>query len=355
MWKIGVVGLGPAGCFFLACLPSSYYERVIVFESGSIGGDLGRVWGNVVANLTKAELAKAFHAISKWSTTPLTVLDKYNPDTCPMLSDVALQIREFMKPILKEVTLHSQHVKSVHHEATGWRIETGLASFHVCKLIVCTGGEPRMLDYPRPSIPLEIALDQLLLARYVKPTDRVVVFGTSHSGTLIMRNLRNVGCQEIIGVHRGPIPFCWSRRHTPECPCILLGGTGCHDSEGVKQESAIVADALTRKEWPEVTLLRAESSKGSDIVRAVMTADYVVYATGFISRHPPFFGIKGDMLECRHNPKTATLAPGAWGFGLAYPALYEKPQGGQAPDIGLPGFVAHIHECLPAILENLSD
>jgi hypothetical protein len=83
-----------------------------------------------------------------------------------------------------------------------------------------------------------------------------------------------------------------------------------------------------------------------------MSSDYVVYATGFKGRRVELRDFGGNVLECGYTPATGEIAPGVWGFGLAYPSMYEKPQGGTAPDIGLPGFVEHIQTCLGAILNS---
>ena len=348
MFEFGVVGLGIAGCVFLASLPDDCLRRTIVFESGCVGGDLARRYGSVVANLTCAQLMNAIHAVPRWKDARLTVLEAQDPNTCPRLSELCRQLNELMRGLVSQVVLHSQHITSLCQIPGGWRLETAEGgAFQVVKAVICTGGEPRQLDYPKPAIPLEVALDAAALASYIRPTDRVVVFGTAHSGTLILRNLRAIGCMDIVGVYRDVPAFRWARSHTPECPCHLIGGTGCHDSEGVKQESAMIADAIVRGEWPEVRILRAE---GEEFVRAVMAAEYVVYATGFRARIPVVKGMGGDVLDIRHDPETGLLAPGLWGFGLAFPGQYERPQGGTAPDIGLPGFVAQIQACLGGIV-----
>ncbi len=349
MFEFGIVGLGIAGCVFLACIPDECLRRTVVFDSGCVGGDLARLYGSVVANLTCEQLSNAFHAVPRWKDARLRVLEAQDPNTCPKLADLCRQLRDLMTHILPLVTLHSQHIVGARQVPGGWilRSSAGDSEYAVAKLVLCTGGEPRRLDYPKPAIPLEIALDRAALASYIRPSDRVVVFGTAHSGTLVLRNLREIGCVGIVGVYREDPPFRWARSHTPECPCIRLGGTGCHDSEGVKQESAAIADAIVREEWPMVRILRAE---GEEFVRALMEADYVVYATGFSARKIELRGLGGEVLECRHNATTGEMGSCVWGFGLAYPGIYEKPQGGFAPDIGLPGFVGHILNCLPAIV-----
>lgn len=358
MYEYGVIGLGPAGCLFLACLQDDDLGRMVVFDSGCVGGDLARLYGNVVANLTCAKLSEALRTVPRWSSARLEVFEGYAPDACPRLADLCIQLRELMKPVLARVTLHSKHVTKVRREPAWWCIETDTSisgSIQVAKVIVCTGGEARRLNYPKPAIPLEIALNKDALTSYIRPIDRVVVFGTAHSGTLILRNLRDVGCRGMVGVYRGGAgaspPFRWATPHTPECPCHLLGGTGCHDSEGLKQESAAIAAAIVRGEWASDGLLLVRLEDTEAVVRAVMAADYVVYSVGFQARVPHMEGLGGEALDAgSYDPVTGAIAPGAWGFGLAFPSMYEKPQGGIAPDVGLPGFVGHILHCMPAIL-----
>ncbi len=353
-YEIAVIGLGPAGCLFLACLPDATWARTIVFDAGGVegvGGDLGSKYGNVRANLTRSELAKAFWAIPRWVSEPLPLLlGDADPNTCPLLSVVSKQLQELMAPILASVTLHSQHVASVSQIVGGWRVEYG-GSCVACvpKVVVCTGGEPKQLNYSKPTIPLAVALDKVALASYIRPSSRVVVFGTAHSGTLIMRNLRDVGCDHITGIYRGCTPFRWSRGHTTECPCVLLGGGGCHDSEGVKQESAEIADAIVRGEWASATPALISASDTEIIASTVGAADYVIYAVGFKGRLPELRGLGGEMLGAVYDVGTGQIAPGLWGFGLAFPAMYTKPRGGEAADVGLPGFAMHIRACIEAI------
>lgn len=349
MYEFGVIGLGPAGCLFLACLPDEVLGRVAVFDSGCVGGDLSKLYGNVRANLTCSKLAGALQAVPRWATARLEVFERYAPDACPRLADLCEQLRELMKPVLARGTLHSQHVDSMRREPAGWVVEAG-GTVRVAKVVVCTGGDPRRLGYTKPVIPLEIGLDRAALASYIRPSDRVVVFGTAHSGTLVLRNLRDVGCRGTVAVHRG-VPFRWATPHTPECPCHLLGGTGCHDSEGLKQESAAIAAAIVRGEWTEggVSLVPLEDSEA--VAKALEEADYVVYSVGFQARVPSMVGLGGETVDVtKYNVGTGLIAPGAWGFGMAFPAMYKKPQGGIAPDVGLPGFVGHILHCMPSVL-----
>jgi hypothetical protein len=179
-----------------------------------------------------------------------------------------------------------------------------------------------------------MALSPNMLGTYLRGGERVVVFGTSHSGTLVLRNIRQIGCKST-AVYRGDSPFRWARNHDPE---------------GLKQESATIADEIVGRVWGSETPTLLPLSSQSDLVRAVMDADYIIYAVGFDRRRPRIIGLDGADVGNNYSHETASIAPGMWGFGIAYPAMYEMPRGGQAADIGYMGFVSHILKCMPAIL-----
>jgi thioredoxin reductase len=237
-----------------------------------------------------------------------------------------------MKPILAQVKFYAEDVHEIRQVVGGWILKTDTTTHEFQQVVLCTGADPRILQYPKPSIPLEIALSPSILRSYLQGGERIVVFGTSHSGTLILRNLRRIGCRTT-AVYRG-VPFRWARNHDPE---------------GLKQESATIADEIVGHAWGSdtPTLLPLESNV--ELVRAIMEADYIIYATGFERRHPMLRGMDGSPVGT-FDPTTALIAPGMWGFGIAFPALYEMPRGGQAPDIGFQGFVSQILKCLPGIL-----
>jgi hypothetical protein len=238
-----------------------------------------------------------------------------------------------MKPILAQVKFYAEDVLEVRQVVGGWVLKTPTATYEVQQVVLCTGADPRVLHYPKPHIPLEMALSPSRLGTYLQGGERVVVFGTSHSGTLVLRNLRRIGCR-LTAVYHGDTPFRWARNH---------------DSEGLKQESAVIADEIVGALWGTETPILLSTSSPVELVRAVMDADYVVYATGFVGRHPPIIGLGGSSVGS-YTPTTAMIAPGVWGFGIAYPGMYEKPRGGLAPDVGFMGFVLHILKCMPAIL-----
>ena len=152
--------------------------------------------------------------------------------------------------------------------------------------------------------------------------EQVVVFGTAHSGTLVLKALRNVGVQRIVAVYRGASPFRFARDG---------------DTEGIKQESAAIADEILAGGWADVLTLVPTSDVGG-VQRALLGADAVVYSIGFRpSLSFPVLDEGGGRIE----PAAigACRVPGLFGFGIGFPSFYTAPNGTQYPDVGFAGFI----------------
>jgi hypothetical protein len=203
------------------------------------------------------------------------------------------------------------------------------------------GAVPRALDLPLSSIPLEIALDGDRLKRYVTPGQRVLVFGTMHSGTLVLRNLvKGCGAQVTAFYKESGAagPFAWSR-------------DGAYD--GIKGEAAEIADAIVRGEFGDEHLRIHEVGDTAALLRAALSSDWVVYAMGF---QPRPFSLEVDgapVSAAAYNGATGALdaAPRAWGFGTAYP---NRAPDGIHWDVSVAAFLTHIRAQLPALLSSSS-
>jgi hypothetical protein len=326
MFKIAIVGLGPAGILALAQLPPALQRETVVFEPAAIGGALATDYASVVANLPNSVIIAAIREIPTWATAPLSHLAKYSDETCPRLGDVVRQLRELIVPDLARVCFHTTRVVKYARSAQGtWKLETSTgAMFEAQKIILCTGASPKILDLPKPVIPLSAALTPALLTNYIASNDAVVVFGTAHSGTLALRNLRDAGVKAISGLYKGSTPFMFARDG---------------HSEGIKQESAAIADDLLANGWAR--LISMDDFAAAH--RATAEADAVVYAIGFERPAPVYTDVDG-------TTKPLTGAPYVYGFGIGFPALYTAANGAQYPDVGFGGFVAAIKAALPSLL-----
>lgn len=326
MFKIAIVGLGPAGIFALAQIPPQMQRETVVFEPSAIGGALATDYASVVANLPNSVITAALREVPAWASAPFPHLDKYSNETCPRLGDVVRQLRELIAPDLARVAFHSSRVtKYTRSEHATWKLETSTGSmFEVQKIVICTGATPKTLDLPKPVIPLAASLTPALLPNYVTSSDSVVVFGTAHSGTLALKNLREAGVKNLVGLHKGTTPFLFARDG---------------HSEGIKQESAAIADDLLATHWARLISLDDFAAAH----RAVAEASAVVYAIGFERPAPVFTDSEGGV-------KPLIGAPHVYGFGIGFPAPYTDTNGATHPDVGFGGFVSAIKAALPSLL-----
>ena len=329
-FQIAIVGLGPAGIFALASLPLEQLHRTIVFEPNCIGGDLFALYGEIKANIPKLDIVTAFRTIPRWKEKPLTFLQSYSDTDCPLLSDVCNQIREWILPDIELAHFHTQRISKFTECAQGWKMETDHGeTFETEKLILCIGAKPKTMNLPKQHVPLQHALSISQLRQHVRTTEKVVVFGTAHSGTLILKNLHDIGCKDVYAIYRGKTPFMYARDG-------VLGG--------IKQESANIADAIPT--WTDTpTFLSYDDF--SKLFRIVQDADTVIYSFGFEPCRIQYKDETGTNQVFVHTPSNAQFehTRNVWGFGIGFPSLAN----GRA-DIGFKGFIGAIQSALPSIL-----
>jgi hypothetical protein len=180
---------------------------------------------------------------------------------------------------------------------------------------------------PFPSIPLDIALDKQRLSNHVSPGQHILVFGTAHSGPLIVKNLVDLGTT-ITNFYATEQPFYFDRN-------------GAYD--GVKQDAAVIADAILQGSYSNVSLESVHDM--SAIIRASKSADACIYACGFEARCIQPQWNRYDGATGRIEGTTT-----AWGFGIAYP---NRAPDGIHWDVSVPAFQAHIQRQMPEILATL--
>jgi threonine dehydrogenase-like Zn-dependent dehydrogenase len=327
MYKIAIIGLGIAGLLLLAHLNA---PDVLVIERGAIGGALATEYGHIVANIPAATLLQSFRRIPGVRDVPY--LESYAPDACPILSDLVKQIKAVATPALNTATYRSTEVKHVQQIAGGWRITCTDGMWEAQKVVLCTGASPVTMDLPIPHIPLPVALSPTL-SSLVEGSTKVVVFGTAHSGTLVLKALKDRGVKHVTAVHKGAKPFRFARDG---------------DTEGIKQESAVIADAILAKTWDPAPAFVSTDDVGG-LHRALRTADAVIYSIGFRTHLSfPLLNLEGQTIP------TGMVASGSiptlFGFGIGFPSKYTAPNGNQYPDVGVAGFLDAITAALPALL-----
>ena len=177
-----------------------------------------------------------------------------------------------------------------------------------------------------PSIPIEIALNKDMLQNYVKPNQKVLVFGTAHSGTLVLENLETLGI-ETTAIYKKEKPFYFAK-------------DGEYD--GIKEEAERIAEDILNNKYKNIKLINI--SQIDEIIKLTKKVDWVIYAIGFEANK----NIKCETNLTKYDKTSGKIlnTENAYGFGIAYPSL--------APDsihvdVGVYSFIEHIQKQLEDI------
>jgi thioredoxin reductase len=234
-------------------------------------------------------------------------------------------------PDVQKANLHTTALVNLVQTEDGWNLVTAKETYQAKKVILCLGAIPKIMDLPLPSIPLPIALSQEQLAHSVSPTDTIVVFGTSHSGTLVLKNLKNLGCRNVYAIYKGKDPFAISTD-----PAM--------GPDGLKLAGALVAQEINQKEWGHLAPTLVNYDDFAKIYRVLSKANAVIYAIGFEPRTLTYTNKNGTCGPIKNDTS------GIYGFGIGRPRMGKTPAGEVFVDIGFEGFIKAIKAELPGIL-----
>lgn len=328
MTDICIVGAGATGLLLLLLLQEAGADlsRVTMIDPQFDGGDLARKWAGVVSNTPWSKTIDSLRVFC-----PSLSLQLKEQDSTTPLIDIAHLLRGLAKPLLKHVRkIQGRVIQSDYNSDTQrWTTRVGTGSVTSSKLILAQGSEPKSMDLPIPSIPLEIALDESRLKHYVKPGEKTIVFGTMHSGTLVINNLAALGA-EVTAYYKSEQPFYWARDMA---------------YDGIKADAADIADKIVAGDI-KVTLVPTTNT--AQVIRSSYDADWVVYAMGFSPRDVPISinGLQYSEKEYGEDGRL-TNAP-AWGFGIAYP---NRAPDGVHWDVSVASFLEHMKRQIPSILQ----
>ena len=328
-----VIGAGITGLLFLLLLQEAGADlsKVTVIDPFYDGGDLARKWTSVLSNTPWSKTVQALNTFCP----SLTVTSSTDPAANTPLVEIAHLIRSLSEPVLKKVTQLQGTVTCANYSQGQWTVTASVGgtqkTLHAAQLILAQGGEGKTMDLAIPSIPLEIALDAGRLRSYVKPNATVVVFGTMHSGTLVIKNLANLGAA-ITAYYNSPEPFYWDR-------------DGMYD--GIKGEAATIADDIVAGNIP-VTLIPIKDTAA--VIRSSRVAEWVVYAMGIAPRIVKIQVDGIDASSTQYSETTGKLRDlPAWGFGVAYP---NRAPDGVHWDVGVTPFLDHMKKQIPDIISE---
>ena len=308
-------------------------SKVVIIDPHFDGGDLARKWAGVQSNTPLSKTTTSITAASSSCKFPS------NLDTTgtTKLIDIIYHLKTHVGPILRKVQQRKGNAIRANYssELQRWSVQlTTKEEIIARRLILATGSEPRTLDIPIPSISLENALDIRRLEHYIKPGNRAIVFGTMHSGTIVIRNLVSCGAQ-VTALYKSAEPFYWAR-------------DGAYD--GIKEEAAQIADDIVQGKLPVELVSIHDTSR---VIRSSAVADCVVFAIGFDARDSVALSVDGvSKSALNYNKHTGALedVPAAWGFGIAYP---NSAPDGVHFDVSVAAFLEHMKPQIPSLLSGL--
>ena len=327
MKRICIIGSGVAGLLVLHNLEKHNVNPkcITIIDPTHSGGDLTKKWLSVRSNTTWRQIFEALPSRNSFAQPWAQLI----PEEPCLLKYVIDYVKAITKDYMSQTLLRTDTILSAVHENNVWKLQLQHAKQPLCFDVVffCQGSNPKSLDLPYPNIPLDVALDVRRLSDHVRSGQHILLFGTAHSGPLVVKNLVELGAS-VTNFYATEKPFYFDR-------------DGEYD--GIKKDAAIIADDILTGKYPTVTLESVHDM--SAIIRASKTADACIYACGFEARSINPQWNQYDGLTGRIQGTTT-----AWGFGIAYP---NRAPDGIHWDVSVPAFQAHIEKQMPDILATL--
>jgi len=331
-YTFGIVGFGIAGQLLAlelitrGVIPSN----ICICDETMLGGSLATSYGSVLSNTPWCKIKKALEIYIPYSTQALQEGNSlYEETQCMPVRDIAKYCLMTAKAVIPSIDQYITRIQSVQQDTSGvWNLSYPFGTISCKTLFLTHGVQPKVLDLPYPTIPLPIALDKDQLKYHVTQKDTITVFGTSHSGTLILQHLHTLGIPTT-AIYKTATPFRFARDG---------------EFDGVKEATETIADSILRGEHTTLTLIPWSDTLA--VHKALCKTTKCIYSIGFQPVSLP--GV-----STTYDPSTAAIQsmPNAYGFGVAYPEICTI-QDKQYTSVSVLSFQTQIQRCLPAILEK---
>jgi hypothetical protein len=342
---ITLIGFGVAGQFLLShILELVPAYKVAIVDPDFIGGDLARHYSAIRSNtMIKQKVGSLSKLPSVWSETIESLKKRGADDDTVSLAGLAADIRLTGNKLASKCACIYDKVSqaSWNPDMKLWTLAfaSGRPSQTTSIMCFCTGMSPRQEDYGIPSIPLSVALDPTALARTVNPGQHVTVVGSAHSATLILKHLNAIPNVSVSCLYKNK-QFKFAR-------------DGNYD--GIKKESADIADAILKGEYADLTMIKSIDIK--NVSKVIRKCDWLIQATGFQAIFPELKMADGTAISAIWNPSTglSEVVPQAQAFGACVPGVTEL-DGKQFPDISIGSFVDQLDirwPLLNSLIRNL--
>ncbi|MGB8405178.1 MAG: FAD-dependent oxidoreductase [Mycobacterium sp.] len=331
-----VIGAGPAGIAAVGRLLDHGVAptQIAWLDPDFTAGDLGGKWREVPSNTVASLFLDYLNASPsfQFAAAPPFELTAIDPQlTCPLglVADALVWISDHLR---RRVVPIRGIATALRLQNRAWTIEIGDDQITATNVVLAVGATPRTLDYPGlQEIPLEIALSPSRLAHESLDGATVAVFGASHSAMIALPNLLALPVRKVINIYRHPLRYA-----------VDLGDWTLFDDVGLKGQAAQWA----RENIDGVHPPRLERYylHHDETAARLAECDHVVYTVGLQRRPLPALP-QWDRLD--YDPTTGIIAPGLFGFGVAFPEYHVDPTGFGQHRVGLYKFMQYLDAVLP--------
>jgi len=338
MYGWAVIGAGPAGIATVGKLIDHGVptKEILWIDPRFSVGDLGQLWSNIPSN-TKVKLFLKFLRASsafdyKQCPPEKHQINSTNPETTCRLSMIVEPLQWVTENLLKKVVPRKDIAESIYLKDRNWHISFRNSEEALAKnIILAIGAEPKKLSYSHPSIPIEEAMDDHKIKHHLEKTDKIAIFGSSHSAILALRNLCNNNVNQIINFYRSPLRYA-----------VYFENWILFDDTGLKGEAAEWARQNIDGDMPE-NLIRVYANQ-ENIEHYLPQCNKVIYAIGFEARSLPIIKNLGHVT---YQERCGIIAPGLFGLGIAFPEVKANRFNILEYRVGLWKFIEYLHDVLP--------
>jgi hypothetical protein len=296
-------------------------------------GDLGTKWGNVWSNTKGVRFNEFLNGSPSFGygniKTDFAFRGVGQDDTC-LIKTFTEPLQAITTNLREKVVTMESGVMSLRFGESSWNVDLKHGEITSRSVAMALGSVAKVLDYKKPIIELETALDMEKIQKSVKRDEVIGVFGSSHTAAALMHNFVESGYQ-VINFYRSPL------RDAQQ-----MDGWIKYDNIGLKGKYAEWAKVnLSGERCPE-NLLRVESN-ANNIARYLPECSKVVYGIGFVPRTVPIEGVK----VTGYDEKTGLIAPGLYGCGISHPPRLRYPDGSEEYGIGVAKVMKQLRQEVP--------
>ena len=331
-----IVGGGLSGIISICVIYNRFPSNTILWidKDNFNGGDLS-LYPEVYANTPIKTMIKFFSELYDMIniTKERSIIDVSEPDSWCTLGVYHKDLLKLSSLLLKlnNVSFINDNVNEIKRIDNLWKLqcingnESEDYNEYVCdKIVLATGCNQKTLIYDTPAIPIYNALNIHKLIELDNNKNitnkKIVVFGNSHSGILILKNLVDMKCKNI---------SCVYKRHI----CIPYYNKNTNTIE-INEQTGLRGIAL---EWVNKNIYPTNKTNiqfikydNDNLQTIINEADYLIYAIGLEQRQIPIINTcpneqdktKICYKNIAYNPHTGLICENIYGIGVAFPDYY---------------------------------